>query len=123
MKHCFISRPTCGARDYKLQSPPSKWADSCKILDDDIRGNVDTQDLFKDKHGEESDIDMDTNDSRGQKDETLKARTVLDFDCSLALVLLMTTVVQVFCESSLVYANPATGCRLVYDPGGNMFEI
>ena len=85
--------------------------------DDDIRGNVDTQDLFKDKHGKESDTDMDTNDSRGQKDESLKARTVLDFDCSLALVLLMTTDVQVSCESSLVYGNPATGCRLVYDPG------
>jgi len=91
--------------------------------DDDIRGDVDAQDLFQDKHGEESGIDMDTNDSKGQKDEILKARTVLDFDCSLALVLLMTTVVQVFCESSLVYANPATGCRRVYDPGGDMFEI
>ena len=51
--------------------------------DDDIGGNVDTQDLFKEKHGEESDIDMNTNDSRGQKDKSLKVRTVLDFDCSL----------------------------------------
>ena len=91
--------------------------------DDDIRGNVDTQDLFKEKHGEESDIDMNTNDSRGQKDKSLKVRTVLNFDCSLNLVLIMTTDAPVFCESSLVYANPATGCRLVYDPGGDRFEI
>ena len=90
--------------------------------DDDLRNNVDTQNLFKDKHGKESDIDTDTNDSRDQKDESLKAKTVLDFDCSLALVLLMTTDVQVSCESSLVYGNPATGCRLVYDPGGKYLE-
>ena len=49
--------------------------------DDDIRGDVDAQDLFQDKHGEEPGIDVDTNDSKGQKDENLKVRTVLDFDC------------------------------------------
>ena len=144
------SRLTCGARDYKLQSQPSKWADSCKILqtkieekdmgkkdisthvedenhhDDDIRDNVDTQDLFKDEHEEESDIDTDTNDFKDEKDESLKrtkenldsvkfneiddkAGTILGFNSSIALVPLITEGVP--------------GCRLVYDPGGNFILI
>ena len=28
----IYSRPTCWVRGYKTQNPPSKWADSCKIL-------------------------------------------------------------------------------------------